>query len=58
MLQLTQIVDSSGGNPYYGAAPLNMTYNFSATQNNGRIVSASDAVSGETVGVKGPDVFP
>jgi len=26
-----------------------MTYNYSATQNKGRIVSASDAVSGETV---------
>jgi len=26
-----------------------MTYNYSATQNNGRIVSASDAVTGETV---------
>jgi len=26
-----------------------MTYNFSATQNNGRIVSSSDAVTGENV---------
>ena len=26
-----------------------MTYNYSATQNNGRIVSSSDAVTGETV---------
>ena len=45
MLQLTQLVDSS---PYYPAR-LNMTYNFSPTQNNGRIVSSADAVTGENV---------
>jgi len=30
-------------------APFNMTYNFSATQNNGRIVSSVDGVTGENV---------
>ena len=30
-------------------AQVNMTYNFSATQNNGRIVSSADGVTGENV---------
>ena len=46
MLQLTNITDSS---PYPSGAQLNMTYAYSTTQNNGRIVSSLDAVTGENV---------
>ena len=46
MLQLTNIASSS---PYPSGAQLNMTYAYSTTQNNGRIVSSVDAVSGENV---------
>ena len=44
-MQLTNITSSAPS----GIQSLNMTYNFSATQNNGRIVSAVDAVTGESV---------
>jgi RHS repeat-associated protein len=49
MLQLTRIVNSP--NSAYGAdgVALNMTYNFSAAQNNGRILSSVDGVTGENV---------
>ena len=43
MLQLTHIASSS---PYGSGAQLNMTYTYSATQNNGRIVSSVDGVTG------------
>ncbi|MFN8009261.1 MAG: RHS repeat-associated core domain-containing protein, partial [Terriglobia bacterium] len=44
MLQMTQVRD------YYGATDsLNMQYVYSATQNNGQITQAIDAVSGETI---------
>jgi RHS repeat-associated protein len=39
LMQLTSIASSK----------ISMTYNFSATQNNGRIVSSADAVTGENV---------
>ena len=39
MMQLTSIASSQ----------INMTYNYSATQNNGRIASSADAVTGENV---------
>ena len=45
MMQLTNITSTAPS----GSQLLNMTYNFSATQNNGRIVSSSDAVTGENV---------
>jgi RHS repeat-associated protein len=44
MMQLTNITNSGPS-----GAQVNMTYNFSATQNNGRIVSSADAVTGENV---------
>jgi YD repeat-containing protein len=44
MMQLTNITSSASS-----GSQLNMTYNFSATQNNGRIVSSVDAVTGENV---------
>jgi RHS repeat-associated protein len=46
MMQLTNITSAD---PFFGTVSLNMTYNFSSTQNNGRIVSSSDGVTGETV---------
>jgi len=45
MMQLTNLTSSAPS----GSQLLNMTYNFSATQNNGRIVSSVDAVTGENV---------
>ena len=45
MMQLTNLTSSASS----GSQLLNMTYNFSATQNNGRIVSSVDAVTGENV---------
>ena len=45
MMQLTNMTSSAPS----GIQSLNMTYNFSSTQNNGRIVSSSDAVTGENV---------
>jgi RHS repeat-associated protein len=45
MMQLTNITNSAPS----GTQSLNMTYNFSTTQNNGRIVSLVDAVTGENV---------
>jgi YD repeat-containing protein len=45
LMQLTNITNTMTG----GTQLVNMTYNFSATQNNGRIVSSSDAVTGENV---------
>jgi RHS repeat-associated protein len=49
LAQLTNITNSPPS--YYGSvgAQVNMTYNFSATQNNGRIVSSADGVTGENV---------
>jgi len=35
--------------PITSLPPLNTTYNYSATQNSGRIVSSADAVTGENV---------
>jgi len=46
MLQLTNITTTTT-NPSGGQ--VNMTYTYSATQNNGRIVSSSDGVTGENV---------
>ncbi len=46
MMQLTNITIS---NPFSRAVSLNVTYGYSATQNNGRIVSSVDAVTGENV---------
>jgi len=46
MLQLTNITTTTT-NP--SGAQVNMTYTYSATQNNGRIVSSSDAITGENV---------
>ena len=44
MLQLTQLtVSNTSGNL------VNMTYTYSGSQNNGKIVSQADAISGETV---------
>ena len=40
---------SGGSNELPNYRRVNMTYNSSATQNNGRIVSSSDAVTGENV---------
>jgi RHS repeat-associated protein len=45
LMQLTNTTSTTSS----GAQSLNMTYNFSTTQNNGRIVSSSDAVTGENV---------
>ena len=45
MMQLTNMTSSAPS----GVQSLNMTYNFSATQNNGRIVSSVDGVTGENV---------
>jgi len=44
-MQLTNTTSTTSS----GAQSLNMTYNFSTTQNNGRIVSSADAVTGENV---------
>ena len=45
LMQLTNTTSTTSS----GAQSLNMTYNFSTTQNNGRIVSSADAVTGENV---------
>jgi RHS repeat-associated protein len=45
MMQLTNITNA----PPSGAQSVNMTYNFSSTQNNGRILSSVDGVTGESV---------
>jgi hypothetical protein len=44
MGQLTQISDAD-----YTGSKLNITYNYSSTQNNGKITSQTDNISGEQV---------
>ena len=44
-----QLTNITAGSQYGGPAGVNLTYNFSATQNNGKITSMQDAGSGETV---------
>ena len=43
MLQLTRMTTS------YGSTVMDMQYKYSATQNNGRITSSNDYVTGENV---------
>ena len=45
---LLQVTGMTAQIPYYGTQ-MNMQYNYSATQNNGRIATSNDGVTGENV---------
>jgi RHS repeat-associated protein len=46
---LLQLTAMAGSFRYYNTSAMNMQYNYSATQNNGRILSSVDGVAGQTV---------
>jgi hypothetical protein len=50
LLQLTRMTATNG------STLMDMQYNYSATQNNGRIASSNDYVTGENVGIRAVQV--